>query len=147
MDQETLSPILELQRQRALLQMEYEEERAAYQQMAEAVGVERRVQRGDAWMPVSVTRTYYNSLNQLCVEIVRQLGPDDDADHNFEFGRPVQFFRSEKGEVRSEKSATRSEKSEVRSEKSQHSQGGLSANKGNKTSHLSPLTSHFNLTV
>ena len=96
MDQETLSPILELQRQRALLQMEYEEERAAYQQMAEAVGVERRVERGDAWMPVSVTRTYYNSLNQLCVEIVRQLGPDDDADHNFEFGRPVQFFRSEK---------------------------------------------------
>ena len=96
MDQETLSPILELQRQRALLQMEYEEERAAYQQMAEAVGVERRVGRGDAWLPVSVTRTYYNSLNQLCVEIVRQLGPDDDADHNFEFGRPVQFFRSEK---------------------------------------------------
>ena len=143
MDQETLSPILELQRQRALLQMEYEEERAAYQQMAEAVGVERRVERGDAWMPVSVTRTYYNSLNQLCVEIVRQLGPDDDADHNFEFGRPVQFFRSEKGEVRSEKSATRSEKSEVRSEKSQHSQGGLSANKGNKTSHFSPLTSHL----
>ncbi len=95
-DAETLSPILELQRQRALLQMEYEEERAAYQQMAEAVGVERRVERGDAWMPVSVTRTYYNSLNQLCVEIVRQLGPDDDADHNFEFGRPVQFFRSEK---------------------------------------------------
>ena len=129
MDQETLSPILELQRQRALLQMEYEEERAAYQQMAEAVGVERRVERGDAWMPVSVTRTYYNSLNQLCVEIVRQLGPDDDADHNFEFGRPVQFFRSEKGEVRSEKS--------------QHSQGGPSASKGNKTSHLSPLTSHL----
>ena len=37
----------------------------------------------------------------------------------------------------------RSEKLEVRSEKSQHSLGGPSASKGNNTSHLSPLTSHF----
>ena len=89
---ETLSPILELQRQRMLLQMEYEEERQAYQQLTEAIGVERRVARGDAWLPVSVGRSYFNSLNQLCVEVHRTVSDDDDADHNFEFGRPVQFF-------------------------------------------------------
>ncbi len=92
MEQETHSPILELQQQRALLQMEYEEEQRAYQQTTEAIGVERRVDRGDAWMPITVGRSYYNSLNQLCVEVHRTLGDDDDADHNFEFGRPVQFF-------------------------------------------------------
>ena len=62
------SPILELQQQRMLLQMEYDEEKQAYQQMAEALGVERRVARGDAWFPLRIGRSYYNSLNQLCIE-------------------------------------------------------------------------------
>ena len=87
---ETLSPILELQRQRALLQMEYNEEKQAFQQQIEAQGMLRRVKRGDAWMPLRVGKSYYNSLNQYCVEVYRQ--PDDDTDHHFEFGRPVQFF-------------------------------------------------------
>ncbi len=98
MNGESLSPILELQHQRALLQMEYEEERRAFEQVTAAMGIERLVARGDAWLPVSVTRSYYNSLNQLCVEIVRPHVDEDEADHNFEFGRPVRFFRSEKGE-------------------------------------------------
>ena len=51
---------------------------------------------------------------------------------------------SQKSEVRSEKSESRSEKSEVRSEKFyNHCPDEASADKGNKTSHLSPLTSHF----
>ena len=88
------SPILELQRQRTLLQMEYDQEKLAYQQMAEAIGVDRRVARGDAWFPLRLGRSYYNSLNQLCIEVYRTATseePEDD-DHNFEFGRPVQFF-------------------------------------------------------
>ena len=86
---------MELQQQRMLLQMEYEEEKATFQQMAEAQGVERRVARGDAWFPIRLGRTYYNSLNQFCVEVMRQPTPDDEEpdDHNFEFGKPVQFFR------------------------------------------------------
>ncbi len=85
---EILSPILELQRQRALLQMEYEHEKAAYEQQVEAIGLRRRVERGEAWLPVSVGRSYYNSLNQLCVEVFRQHTADDEeeADHSFEFG-------------------------------------------------------------
>ena len=89
---EPTSPILELQQQRMLLQMEYEEERQAYRQQAEAAGVQRRAAQGDAWLPVVLKRSYYNSLNQLCVEIVRTIADDDEADHNFEFGRPVVFF-------------------------------------------------------
>ena len=95
------SPILELQQQRALLQLEYENEKAAYEQQAEAIGVQRRVERGDAWMPIRVGRSYYNSLNQLCVEVFRTtVSDDDDNDHNFEFGRPVQFFVWSEGGVK-----------------------------------------------
>ena len=87
------NPILHLQRQRMLLQMEYEEEKAAFQQQTEAIGMQRRVQRGDAWLPVRIGRSYYNSLNQLCVEVFRT--EHQDIDHNFEFGKPVQFFSVE----------------------------------------------------
>ena len=77
-----------------LLQMEYEEEKRAFEQQTEALGMQRLVNRGDAWWPVRVGRSFYNSLNQLCVEVFRQAAPDEDEldDHNFEFGRPVQFF-------------------------------------------------------
>jgi superfamily I DNA and/or RNA helicase len=85
-----MAPILELQRQQLLLQMEYEEEKKAFQQKVDSIGVQRRIQRGDVWWPIRVGRSYYNSLNQLCVEVFRTT--DDDIDHNFEFGRPVSFF-------------------------------------------------------
>jgi hypothetical protein len=90
-----ISPILELQQQQLLLKMEYEEEQKAFDQKVDAIGMQRRVKRGDAWWPVTAGRSYYNSLNQYCVEIVRKPSPDDDeADHNFEFGRPVKFFKA-----------------------------------------------------
>ena len=77
-----------------LLQMEYDAEKEAFRQQRNAQGVERLVARGDAWFPLRVGRSYYNSLNQLCVEVFRQPATDEDdpVDHNFEFGRPVQFF-------------------------------------------------------
>ena len=82
-----------------LLQMEFEHERNEFLQSQQERGVERLVVRGDAWMPITLGRSYYNSLNQLCVEIHRQPAPDDEetADHNFEFGRPVQFFKLQEG--------------------------------------------------
>ena len=49
-----------------------------------------KVKRGDAWWPVRFSKSYYNSLNQLTIEIVRTA--DSDIEHNFEFGRPVVFF-------------------------------------------------------
>ena len=85
------SPILALQQQRLLLQMEYEAEKEAYRKQTEETGLQRKVKRGDAWWPVKLGRSYYNSLNQLVVEVLRQ-GDDDEIEHNFEFGRPVAFF-------------------------------------------------------
>ncbi len=84
-------PILALQQQRLLLQMEYQAEKEAYRKQTEEMGLQRKVKRGDAWWPVKMGKSYYNSLNQLVVEVHRQ-GEDDEIEHNFEFGRPVAFF-------------------------------------------------------
>ena len=86
------SPILALQQQRLLLQLEYQTEKEAFRKQTEEMGLQRKVKRGDAWYPLKMGRSYYNSLNQLVVEVFRQ-GDDDEIEHNFEFGRPVAFFR------------------------------------------------------
>lgn len=84
------NPTLLLQRQRMLLEIEYNHEKEEFRKQTESMGVERKVRRGDAWFPVSIGRSYYNSLNQMVVEVMRQ--PGSDIEHNFEAGRPVCFF-------------------------------------------------------
>lgn len=79
-----------LQRQRMLLEIEYNHEKEEFRKQTETMGVERKVRRGDAWFPISIGRSYYNSLNQMVVEVMRQ--PGSDIEHNFEAGRPVCFF-------------------------------------------------------
>ena len=87
------SAIVQLQQQRELLQVEYQEEKEAYRQMTENIGLARKVTRGDAWFPLKIGRAYYNSLNQYCIEVTRQ--GDEEIDHNFEYGRPIVFFSAE----------------------------------------------------
>lgn len=84
------SPILDLQHQYDLLQMEYDYEKETYRQQTEAMGIGRKIKRGVCWYPLSVGRSYYNSLNQLVAEVER--GNDKEIEHNFEFGKPVCFF-------------------------------------------------------
>lgn len=72
--------------------MEYDAEKEAYQLRARQKGVARQVKRGDAWFPVSIGRSYYNSLNQQVIEIFRIT--DEEIEHNFEPGKPVAFFKS-----------------------------------------------------
>lgn len=84
------NPTLLLQRQRMLLEIEYNHEKEEFRKQTETMGVERKVRRGDAWFPVSIGRSYYNSLNQMVVEVMCQ--PGSDIEHNFEAGRPVCFF-------------------------------------------------------
>lgn len=91
-----LSPILQLQRQRILLEIEYYFEKEAFRKQTETMGVQRKVKRGDAWFPVKIGKSYYNSLNQLAVGVFRTT--DQDIEHNFEFGRPVCFFKVKEGE-------------------------------------------------
>lgn len=86
----TKSPILELGKQKLLLQAEYKAERDEFRRQTEAVGLRRKVKRGDCWWPVAVGRSRYNSLNDLVVELTRPA--DDEIDHNFEYGRQVMFF-------------------------------------------------------
>jgi len=94
MGNQQVSPVLALQQQRLLLQMEYAVEKEAYRKQTQEIGLQRKVKRGDAWFPVKIGKSYYNSLNQLVVEVFRQ-GDDNEIEHNFEFGRPVAFFRIE----------------------------------------------------
>ena len=85
------SPAAHIERQQLLLRMEYEYEKAEFRRQTETMGVARQVKRGLCWWPVSVGRNYYNSLNQLVLEVERTR--DTDIEHSFEFGRPVVFFR------------------------------------------------------
>ena len=82
--------IQELTQQRLLLQMEYATEKETFHKQTEEMGLQRKVKRGDAWYPLKMGKSYYNSLNQLVVEVFRQ--GDEEIEHNFEFGRPVAFF-------------------------------------------------------
>lgn len=85
------SPTLHLQQQELLLRMEYEFEKEEFKRQTENMGIARKVKRGLCWYPATAGRSYYNSLNQLVIEITRS--EDTDIEHNFEFGRPVCFFR------------------------------------------------------
>ena len=87
---QAVSPILLLQKQKTLLQKEYEAERDEFRRQTETVGIRRKVKRGDCWFPLRVGRHYYNSLNQLVVEVFRD--EDTEIEHNFEYGRQVMFF-------------------------------------------------------
>lgn len=91
MQENIQNPTLHIERQQLLLRMEYEYEKAEFQRQTETMGVARKVKRGLCWYPVAVGRNYYNSLNQLVLEVTRT--DDTDIEHSFEFGRPVVFFR------------------------------------------------------
>ena len=69
----SLSTIInKLQRKELLLHMEYNYEKETFKQQTEAMGIDRKVKRGMCWYPVSTGRSYYNSLNQLVIEMERQ---------------------------------------------------------------------------
>ncbi len=87
------STVYTLLKQKALLETEYNEEKENFKRQMQAIGLERRIKRGDAWHPVRIGRSYYNSLNQLAIEVYRT--SDEDIEHNFEFGKPVCFFKVE----------------------------------------------------
>ncbi len=104
--------IKELNEQKRLLQIEYEAEKAAFTKLTEKIGVTRLADRGNAWFPIRVKRTYYNSLNQRILEIEQassyqagysysypgedeeegRRGYSEEGEHNFEYGKPVSLF-------------------------------------------------------
>ncbi len=84
------SPTADLQQQQLFLRMEYEYEKEEFKRQTETMGIARKVKRGLCWYPVSPGRSYYNSLNQLVIDITRT--ENKEIEHSFEFGRPVCFF-------------------------------------------------------
>ena len=85
--------IQDLIRQKDLLLREYEFEKEQFQRQTENMGVQKKVRRGMCWFPLSVGRSYYNSLDQLVVEVSRST--DLDVEHQFEPGKPVCFFQED----------------------------------------------------
>lgn len=78
------------ERLQLLLRMEYEYEKEEFRRQTETMGIARKVKRGLCWYPVRAGKSYYNSLNQLVIEVERH--EDKDIEHAFEYGRPVCFF-------------------------------------------------------
>ena len=103
---EQTSPIQALLQQRTLLQIEYYTEKEAFRKQTEQMGMQRKVKRGDAWFPLRIGKSFYNSLNQNAIEVFRT--EDTDIEHNFEFGRPVMFFKA--GENKSAQTDGKTEK-------------------------------------
>ena len=85
--------IQDLVRQKDLLLKEYEFEKEQFQRQTENMGVQKKVRRGMCWFPLSVGRSYYNSLDQVVVEVSRST--DTDVEHQFEPGKPVCFFQED----------------------------------------------------
>ncbi len=85
--------IQDLVRQKDLLLREYEFEKEQFQRQTENMGVQKKVRRGMCWFPLSVGRSYYNSLDQMVVEVNRTA--DTDVEHQFEPGKPVCFFQED----------------------------------------------------
>ena len=89
------SPINILSKQRALLETEFAYEKEEFQRLTETTSIERKVQSGIAWYPVTLGRNYRNSLNQLVVEVLKEGTTEENTDEDvslFEPGKPVWFF-------------------------------------------------------
>ena len=116
---EQISPIQALLQQRTLLQLEYYTEKEAFRKLTEQMGMQRKVKRGDAWFPLQVGKSFYNSLNQTAIEVFRT--SDQDIEHNFEFGRPVMFFMVKKMGKNESQGSTALQQSENANQKVQSS--------------------------
>lgn len=116
---EQISPIQALLQQRTLLQLEYYTEKEAFRKLTEQMGMQRKVKRGDAWFPLQVGKSFYNSLNQTAIEVFRT--SDQDIEHNFEFGRPVMFFMVKKMGKNENQGSTALQQSENANQKVQSS--------------------------
>ncbi len=85
------------QRQQQLLKMEYDHEKQAFEQRSKLTEIAWKVKHGVCWFPLTVGRSYYNAVNQFCVDVFRNGGasasPDQPNENSeFEYGKPVAFF-------------------------------------------------------
>ena len=86
----TGQPEKELQNLKALLLKEYDAEKAAAIAQGKSMPLERKIRRGICWTTIRLGKSYFNSLNQYVVEVLRD--SDDDIEPTFEPGKSVHFF-------------------------------------------------------
>ncbi len=94
MQNQIITPTADLQLQQEALQKEYVYEKEMYKEQSEKAGIWKSIQQGVCWYPISMGRSFYNSLNQLVIEIERR--EEKEIEHNFEYGRPVCFFKNDR---------------------------------------------------
>ena len=85
------SSLADLQNQLILLQQEYAYEKEMFHEHTQRVGIQQRISQGGCWYPISIGKSYYNSLNQLTIEIIRS--EMEEGESLFEHGRPISFFK------------------------------------------------------
>lgn len=95
-----------LSEQERLLDIEYEYEKQEYQQLCQQVGIQRRIRQGKCWYPVQIVRTFYNALDQFCLELTTT----DDCLNGY---RPAEKATSSSATAATSKSASKSKSSSV----------------------------------
>ena len=79
------------------MKMEYDHEKQAFEQRSKLTEIAWKVKHGVCWFPLTVGRSYYNAVNQFCVDVYRNGGASGNAEQTgenseFEYGKPVAFF-------------------------------------------------------
>ena len=103
-----MNSLQHLTEQEELLRLEYETEKRDFEELSRQIGIQRRIRQGKCWYPVGGGRTFYNSLNQLCFEVVSnavssttmEQSAEALPEHEFEPGKPVVFFHADSEEDR-----------------------------------------------
>ena len=89
-----------LQKQRELLQKEYEFEKAAYLEAVQRAPMNGDVAEGDCWYPVRLGNTSYNIANQLVTDVFFDGTQPEESSSDFEPGKIINFFSFENGKMR-----------------------------------------------
>ena len=91
-------PVAHLQRYKELLQKEYRYDLAQSEEEMSKLSLRSRIDKGICRYPLSVGKSYYNSLDQYVI-VVSKAGDasgtgeaEDEAESRFEYGNPVRFF-------------------------------------------------------
>lgn len=85
------SSVLSLLKHRELLQMEYDFDKKSFDYQSSSSSLEKKISAGICRYPISLGKSYFNSLNQFVVE-VSSSGTEEDDDNHFEYGKDVDFF-------------------------------------------------------
>ncbi len=83
--------VLSLLKHRELLRKEYEFDKDSFNVQSAASSIEKKISAGICRFPLSLGKSYFNSLNQFVLEVTSSCKEEEEDDH-FEYGKDVSFF-------------------------------------------------------